>query len=451
MQKNNFTEIYLADRQGLMPVQATLRQGGFWPLFALFCNSMMNPATLVTSGLMIQTGLPLALVALVQTLGVCVGMWPFIIVARVGSQYGVPGQVFCRAVFGYQGSRWLTSLLRVITSVYWYAFQTLAAMMAVDAILGSLGFSIPLAWLGAGFVILQGGIALSGYAGLTVLSGLTLPLKLVIFIGLTIWLMLHVPDGGALPERVFAFQAGSWSWAIVLFWMNGLASSMMSLMTDAADFSRFTHQNRRFGFGVLAGVACGTALGALFGGWCIVAGGGNTINPFDVIVALNPGSPVLLMVLLVTVFDAWTINVINLYTGGFSLANAFPRLGRQTATLFIIAGATLLAFFPAIIDRYLETLSAVGVVYAATSGVLLGWCLRYGQSLDVDALYEQEGRYRYFRGWNLLAVGIFVFCMSVTSLIAPAWLPSIIALLGATGLMLIFSQSSQCLQSKGKN
>ncbi|MCL6270890.1 hypothetical protein M3P05_13250 [Sansalvadorimonas sp. 2012CJ34-2] len=68
----------------------------------------------------------------------------------------------------------------------------------------------------------------------------------------------------------------------------------------------------------------GTAVGALFGGWCVIAGGVISINPFASIVELDPEAWILLLILVVTVLDAWTINVLNLYTGGFSLANSIP-------------------------------------------------------------------------------------------------------------------------------
>ncbi|WP_281646705.1 hypothetical protein [Parendozoicomonas sp. Alg238-R29] len=54
---SQWSEIYAAERQALTPVPSSLRKGRFWPLFAVFCNSMINPATLVTSGLMLNAGL----------------------------------------------------------------------------------------------------------------------------------------------------------------------------------------------------------------------------------------------------------------------------------------------------------------------------------------------------------------------------------------------------------
>ncbi len=433
--------IYEAEKQGLMPVPSALRKDGFWSTFSLFCNSMMNPATLISSGLMILAGLPLWLTIFLQVLGSSFSMWPFVVVARIGSRYGIPGQVFCRAVFGYQGSRWLTSLLRGLTSVYWYAIQTLAAMMAVDAMLTNFGITVPLGWLSVGFVILQGGVAVIGYGGMSFLSKFTLPLKIAIFALLLLWL---VDNGGAqaLPESVFRFQLtqDSWGWPLALLWLNGLACGMMSLVTDAADFSRYTRLSARMGFGAVCGVACGTGIGALFGGWCVIAGGAQSINPFETLIQLQPGILILILILVVSVLDAWTINVINLYTGGFSLANAFPKLGRQKATLLVIAAATVLAMFPEIIHRYVEILSATGVIYASISGVLLGWYWRHGRKLDISALYEEQGRYWYWKGWNPAAICSFITMVVLTHFLSPVWLPSIQALLGAAILLLLLDR-----------
>ncbi|MCL6270889.1 cytosine permease [Sansalvadorimonas sp. 2012CJ34-2] len=136
----------------------------------------------------------------------------------------------------------MTSPLRVLCSVYWYAFQTIASMMAVEAILSkSFDVDIPLGWLAAGFAALQGGVALLGYGGVSRLSGITLPLKLIIFMILIFWL---VQNGGpaAAYSHIISYQAGSWKWAVGLAWVNGIFSNMLTLMTDAADFSRYTRK-----------------------------------------------------------------------------------------------------------------------------------------------------------------------------------------------------------------
>ena len=403
MEQGISRQIYLAERQGLTPVSPDLRQGGFWPLFSIFCNSLLNPATLVTSGMMVIAGLSLGAIVLVQTLSVTLGMLPFLVLAKVGIRNGIPGQIFCRAVFGHNGSRWLTSPLRILCSVYWYAFQTIAAMMATEAILSqSFNITVSLGWLAAGFAILQGGVALLGYGGVTRLSSITLPLKVITFIILLIWLVVNGGEKSSF-DSVVSYQVDGWEWSIALAWGNGIFSSMLTLMTDAADFSRYTRKPWHMHLGILGGVLVGTAIGALFGGWCVIAGGGENINPFAAIVALSPGLGILLLIVIVTVLDAWTINVINLYTGGFSLANSFEYLGRLKATGIIVVAGSVLSLMPDIVYRYVDALSAVGALFGPVAGVLLAWCWCHKERVDIPSLYDASGQYWYWRGWNLFA------------------------------------------------
>ena len=44
--------------------------------------------------------------------------------ATVGVDYGLPGQVSTRMVYGVRGAKWVPSFLRTIASTYWFAYQT---------------------------------------------------------------------------------------------------------------------------------------------------------------------------------------------------------------------------------------------------------------------------------------------------------------------------------------
>ena len=55
--------------------------------------------------------------------------------ATVGVDYGLPGQVSTRMVYGLRGAKWVPSFLRTIASTYWFAYQTVAGSLAVVAIL----------------------------------------------------------------------------------------------------------------------------------------------------------------------------------------------------------------------------------------------------------------------------------------------------------------------------
>lgn len=166
------TEFY-----GLEPVPVNLRIGGVWPLFNIFSNLFINPGTLITSGMMIMSGLSFQTTVLLQVIAVMLGMIPFLLFARAGVRYGILGQILCRAVFGVRGSQWLTSVLRLLCSIYWFAFQTAAGSLAIESILRNcFQLFLPLWVISLNFALFQGVVAIVGYSWLKGISVLSFPI-----------------------------------------------------------------------------------------------------------------------------------------------------------------------------------------------------------------------------------------------------------------------------------
>ena len=46
----------------------------------------------------------------------------YVVMATVGVDYGIPGQVATRGGYGLRGSKLIPSFLRSIASCYWFAF-----------------------------------------------------------------------------------------------------------------------------------------------------------------------------------------------------------------------------------------------------------------------------------------------------------------------------------------
>jgi len=69
------------------------------------------------------------------TCGVLLATIAYTIMATVGVDYGLPGQVATRMAYGVRGAKWVPSFLRTIASTYWFAYQTVAGSLAVVAIL----------------------------------------------------------------------------------------------------------------------------------------------------------------------------------------------------------------------------------------------------------------------------------------------------------------------------
>jgi hypothetical protein len=145
---------------GIEPVPVNRRTVGWFDLLSIMFNFLINPGSLLSGGLAVAAGLPFAAAVLAQVVGTAVALAFYLVMATIGVDYGIPGQVATRAVYGWRGAKAIPSLLRTVASVYWFAFQTLAGASAILAMLPKLtGMTFPLVGISVIFGLLQAGVA----------------------------------------------------------------------------------------------------------------------------------------------------------------------------------------------------------------------------------------------------------------------------------------------------
>ncbi|MFK0573692.1 purine-cytosine permease family protein [Endozoicomonas sp.] len=419
----------VCEQYGLQPVPKSQQVGGGWPLFNIYSNLFINPGTLITSGMMVLSGLSFQATVSIQVVSVLVGMIPFLLLSRAGVRYGIPGQVLCRAVFGIRGARWITSILRLLCSIYWFAFQTAAGALAIETILRNcFQWHFPLWGISLVFAVFQGAVAIAGYVHLKWLSVFSFPVKLAIFILLALFLF-HAGGEGATPSAILYVEELHWSWALAALWFNTIVSTCFTCVTDASDFTRYTRSQRSLLIGTLSGSFAGTLIAASFGAYAVIAGGAEVINPFETITRLQPNSLVIALMVLVIFLDNWTINVINLYTGGLSLCNAFDKLGRFRATVIVTVIAALLSCFPEIISDYVRHMGTIGTLFAPVTGILLVWYFYDFKMVDLPSLYTDEGKYWYVRGFNLFACLLIPLMFFIGQYLPDSVMPTVILMI----------------------
>jgi purine-cytosine permease-like protein len=126
---------------------------------------------------------------------------------------------------------------------------------------------------------------------------------------------------------------------------------------------------------------------------------------FEVVSGLTTSRFLLLLFLVVIALDNWTINVLNLYTGGLSLSNMFERLGRFWTTLIISVLGIVLSAIPDVASGYTIYVGILGNVFSPIAGVLIADYLFVKKAhIDLVALFEPNGRYWYWEGINPVAV-----------------------------------------------
>jgi len=109
----------------------------------------------------------------------------------------------------------------------------------------------------------------------------------------------------------------------------------------------------------------------------------------------------------------------------------FERIGRFWTTLIASVAGVALSAMPDMLNNYLNYVSMLGNFFSPIAGVLVfDYLLLKRTRLDVPSLFRPDGRYRYWGGFNLVAVAWtalgFLFYMFVVPM---SWIPALTTLL----------------------
>ncbi len=146
---------------------------------------------------------------------------------------------------------------------------------------------------------------------------------------------------------------------------------------------------------------------AFVGGYAAAATG--ETNPFIAVAELTSSKALLALLLVAIVVQGISANIGNVYTAGLSLVNSVPVLGRVRATLLVAAAAVGLSAAPDVIDSAQRWIVHLGNVAAPLAAVMLvDYAVVKRRRIDVSALFDPNGAYRYLNGVNVpafLAIG----------------------------------------------
>ncbi len=391
---------------GIEPVPTEKRTVRWFDIFAIIFGFALNPGSIMTGGLAVVAGLSFQGAVAGITGGTMLAMIFYVTMATVGADYGIPGQVATRMTYGLRGAKWVPSLLRTIASTYWFAFQTVAGSIAVVAVIRHwTGVTYSLIDVSLVFGVLQAVVAIVGYDSLKYLSRTALPFKVLVLGYVMVLLVTH-------DDPHFAFTAvldypglPTSNWLLFITWANAVAAGSITMVTDSADFCRYTRSRSDMWWGTLVGKFLGAAFACILGAYGAAATQGKVANVFDVASGLTSGWPAYLAFLTVIGLDNWTINVLNLYTGGLSLSNILERMGRFWTTLIISVLGVGLSAVPDVVNSYTSYAGLLGNVFSPITGVLVAdYLVMKRCKIDLPALFQRNSIYWYWRGFNPVAV-----------------------------------------------
>jgi NCS1 family nucleobase:cation symporter-1 len=220
---------------------------------------------------------------------------------------------------------------------------------------------------------------------------------------------------------VFDSPEQRFTWTGFATYVTVLCVANLTFVTNVADFCRYTPTRRDMRLGLVLSALTVVALTTFLGGYVAVAAG--ETNPYVAVAAITSNEIVLVVLLLAIVVQTVAANITNVYTGGLSLVNALPALGRVRASILVGVLAVTLSGFPDLIERAQDWITHLGNVAAPITGVVLvDYVLRQRQRIEVPALYDPAGRYRYVGGVNVAAVVAVGIGVAVYYAIPHAWL-----------------------------
>jgi NCS1 nucleoside transporter family len=392
------------EEYGVEPIPVELRTGGWRDLFAINFTFFLNPVMYVLGALAVAAGgLPLPWAVAAMVLGQALAFSLLVPIARVGVDYGLPGQVSLRATLGFWGARLLSSPYRVIAATYWFAAQALVSAYGLQAIVEAMsGHRLRLVPIALALAFVHVALAALGFDVMRYVLRVVLPLSLALT-GVLLTLYFATDDPLFAVDRVLRSPEQQFTWVGFATYVTVMCGSSLTLVTNIPDMCRYTKCRRDMSIALFGSALTTAAITTFVGGYAAAATGER--NPFVAAAGLTNADVVLVLVLVAIVVQSLAANVTNVYTAGLSLVNTLPRLNRFRSSILVGAAAIVVSGFPSFVDHAQKWIVHLGNVAAPLTGVILADYLVVRRSrVDVAALYESDGRYRYVRGINIAAV-----------------------------------------------
>jgi NCS1 family nucleobase:cation symporter-1 len=426
---------------GVEPIPAHLRTTGWRDLFAINFTFFLNPVMyLLGAFAVVDGGLPLWWAVAAMVLGQAFAYALLVVIAQPGVDYGLTGQVAMRANLGFWGARLLSSPYRVIAATYWFAAQALTAGLGAQAIVEAMaGHRLPLVPLALLFAAVHAMFAVLGFDIMRWLLRVVLPVSLG-FSGILVVLFLATDNPDYAVGRVFDSPDQTLTWVGFATYLTVMCGASLTLVGNVADFCRYTPTRRDMRIGLAASAIAAAVVTTFVGGYAAAATG--ETNPFIAVAELVSNDAVLVCLLAAIVIQGLAANITNIYTAGLSLVNTVPRLGRLWATIAAAVAAVALSGFPDFVDHAQRWITHLGNLGAPLAGVVLAdYLVLKRQRIDVGALFDPHGRYRYLKGVNVAAVVAVAVGVSVYYVVPQSWIKVVwgvaaggVAYLGLAGL-----------------
>lgn len=393
--------------ESILPTALNQRPISLWGFVWIWIGLAVVIATFQygANGIMGGLSLPtVMLIVLTATMALSVIMT---MTADIGTEHGLSFAVYLRAPFGTIGTH-LPSVSRGVVAACWFGIQTYLGALAINGLVEYwTGFSSWPLWYTLFLAAQIANVAL-GIKAVERLATIAAP---CIF-GVSVWMYFTLEGIADLQgTNIWTFASQGDLTLVAFFLVNmvvwaPLAVDIPSITRFVATVPgerRFLRRNRNILVAQFFVLPVMQAWIAFIGAVSFVTTG--NWNPIEVIQGESTGF-VLVILLLMIILAQWSTNTAaNVVPAALNFVNAAaPYLSYRSGV--VLAGVVGTAVMPwLLLDNLFVFLSYYGGFIAAIAGIMIAdyYVLRR-RRLNVPALFDPHGQYRYARGFNPAAL-----------------------------------------------
>lgn len=407
------------ERYGLEAVPQELRKTKWYEYTIIQMAFSVNAGNFLVPALaVIQGGLSFFTAFLSTIIGATLAFIFVSYLSLPGAERGIPSQFAIRSIIGLKGSRFISSPIRTITSLYWFSVQTIGGTMVVQFIFERTSqVNLPFFAIAIVLALVMSSLALVGFDAVKKATKYFMPfLILGQFIMLYLLIEQRMNGVGVVVEK----SNGGWNLPMMGFFASLAFVQYVSGVSSSADVTRYAITSRQGFWGLFTGNVFGFILTAFFGAYTASLTG--SLNPFIATSELTTSGISTFIILGAAILSMVSINLSNAYTGGFSLLNSIPSLGRvKSSILFGIAGIAL-SLSPALVEEAQQYISLIGAFVIPLSAVIIADFLMIKKKIIEPA--ERLPSYNK-PAFICIGIGILVY-FSLPEYLSPGFLAFII-------------------------
>lgn len=382
----------------LLPVPDAARTSTAAHQFWIWTGANIAPINWVLGALGIELGLSLWQTVSVLVIGNVIGMAVFGFFALMGQRTGVSQMVLSRAAYGRRGA-YLPAAMQGLLAVGWCAINTwiildlIVALFNKIGIHGGIGLKIGVA---AVIMVTQVVIAAIGFRAIARFERWTVPVTLVVLLGMTIvaWTHLGVHWG---YQGTALHGAALWSALSTIMTAIGVGWGI-TWFAYASDYSRFVPQDmprRKLYLASVLGQFLPTVWLGIFG--ATLATVSKTVDPGQLVV--QSFGALAIPVILLVIHGPIATNVLNIYSAGLCAQTLDWKVDHRRLSVGV--GVASFAFtiflilqgnFAASLDAWLGGLVTWVAPWATVMLLHYYWLQR--EQIDVEPLFDEPGSTR---------------------------------------------------------